>query len=644
MKLIKIAAENFKGQSFSEPLAAAQLFVGSNFSGKTARTDAIRLALMGYLPELGKTNKDTFALSSSTTMAVEATFEDGSILARRWTLKGDSIKSESAIPPAFEKSERFEVMMDASKYFGLSDRARIEYVFGLVNLGQIWTVHGVETRLTNKATDKDAAAAIIAEFPQTATVQAMVESAIEVCSVSFKQAKANAVRFEQTIQGMTHLRAGDEPGAIMSKLEADQAAVAEQITAITVKRADLLTGYTAIRSARIRRAEIDREKSAGEKSTIELASWKAKQDQIAAERTAIFPPSDIVGDDILLNIATLSARMTTEANELRKMRADMDAYEKQIDDVDGKKTCPYCGAAGEDWKTIKLAELAGEVEKVQSNYEALVLKTAKTQADLETAKTSQRRFASYKEKLANLDKQEAETLRNIARIEPQLARLTALDEERERLAPEDPELEAKVETLQSELNVKNQDSREIQVKIKACMGRQSELQRLAQAEKARDEARNDEETAKELGKELRVIQAEMVASAFAPLLAKANEFFPGILKGSLEYNSQTGEIGYSGDGLFVSHHTMSGSEKALVYSAMQAALTAENHCKIMIIDELGRFDNLNLGKMLDGVKKGIDSGHISNFIGIDTGRMEFYADCVATVEGADSCFNCRLIQ
>lgn len=644
MKLIKIAAENFKGQTFSEPLAAAQLFVGSNFRGKTARTDAIRLALVGYLPELGKTNKDTFALSSGRTMAVEATFEDGTVLARRWTLKGDSIKSESAIPPAFEKSERFEVMMDASKYFGLSDRARVEYVFGLVNLGQLWTVHGIERRLLEKIEDKDGVAALIADFPQTATVQAMVEAAIENCALAQKTAKANAVRFEQTIQGLSALRADDEPGPIISRLESEAEALRAEITETTNQRAALLASYTAMRCARIRRAEIDREKAMSEKSQFELAAAKRRLELIKDKRAGVFPPSEILSDDLLLNIANLNAKVTTDAGQLRKMLSDMHALEKQIDEVDGKQTCPYCGAAGEGWKTIKLAELASEVEKINQAYSTQLTEQTNTQKNLAEAQAAQKRFAEYKESLTQLDKEEAETLRQIARIEPQLARLGALEEERQRLAPEDPQLEANVETLQTQLNVKAQELRDNQVKIKGCMGRQSELQRLAAAEGHRDDAKKDEATAKDTVAELRKIQAEMVASAFGPLLANANEFFPGVLNGPLEYNSQTGEIGMTYDGLFISHHTFSGTEKALTYAAMQAALTYQNPCRIMIIDELGRLDNLNLGKLLDGIKAALDDAKISNFIGIDAGRMEFYAASVATVEGADSAFNARLIQ
>lgn len=631
MKLVSIAAENFKGQTFREPLAVAQLFVGSNFRGKTARTDAIRLLLMGYLPELGKNNKDTFALSSGKTMAVEGHFEDGTVLVRRWTLKGDSIKADHTIPETFKDAERFEVMMDAQKYFGLSDHARVEYVFGLVNLGQLWTAAGIESRLLEKATNKENAAALLAEFLPATTAQAFVDQAIETTSTTWSDAKRKFVQYQNTITGLAALRAEDEPGPMIARLESERAQLQAELAVVQERRGGLLTGYTAIRSARQRRAEIDREQKFGTKAKTELIAAKEKLALIIQARADVCPPSETISDDILLNIANLTSDLSNGTRNLSSLRTQLAKIGIEIHDIDEKTTCPYCGATGEGWKGLKLAELEKRAVELREQIDQQTDAAKETDASLIEAKRSQKVFVEHKEILAKYDREEATIRRVMAQLEPQIARLDTLGEESARLTPEDPDLEAKVETLQSDINVKTQELKDIELQIKQCMGRQSELMRLAQAEKNRDEAKAEEVNAAELGKELRLIQAEMVASAFAPLLTRANEMFPGILNAPLEYNAKTGEIGMTANGLFIGHHTFSGTEKALCYSAIQAALTVENPCRIMIIDELGRLDDKNRILLMVRIIEAVESGYVDQFIGCDPNTTGFY-DKIATSE------------
>lgn len=54
-----ITGTNFKGLSFSQPLKRLNLVVAPNGTGKSARTQALTLARMGYIPGQ-KTNQDIF--------------------------------------------------------------------------------------------------------------------------------------------------------------------------------------------------------------------------------------------------------------------------------------------------------------------------------------------------------------------------------------------------------------------------------------------------------------------------------------------------------------------------------------------------------------------------------------------------------
>lgn len=52
----KILAHNFKGLSFEQPLEQYNLFLGPNGTGKSARSQGLTLAIMGYLPSDAKKN------------------------------------------------------------------------------------------------------------------------------------------------------------------------------------------------------------------------------------------------------------------------------------------------------------------------------------------------------------------------------------------------------------------------------------------------------------------------------------------------------------------------------------------------------------------------------------------------------------
>jgi len=97
--------ENLKGITASLDFGKAVAVVGPNYSGKTAVADALRLALTGEHPELGKANAAIFKLCSGTSLYVGASFDTGLHIDRTWTLRGKSVKAEvmgdtaAALPP-----------------------------------------------------------------------------------------------------------------------------------------------------------------------------------------------------------------------------------------------------------------------------------------------------------------------------------------------------------------------------------------------------------------------------------------------------------------------------------------------------------------------------------------------------------------
>src|SRR5256886_2954275 len=139
MKLKSIAGENIKGQSFTHELKPVTLIVGDNYSGKSARVEAVKLALLGYVPGLGRRPQDIYALASGDKMSASVTDEAGTVTRREWALERGAVKATQAatmaVPP---------VLLDTREYFERTAAERLQYVFEKVpSLGPTVTEAGV---------------------------------------------------------------------------------------------------------------------------------------------------------------------------------------------------------------------------------------------------------------------------------------------------------------------------------------------------------------------------------------------------------------------------------------------------------------------------------------------------------------------
>jgi len=67
---MKLKAQNFKGMTFSEELTGLDFFTGNNGSGKSARINALHLALLGNIPGMSKDTREIMKLTAWDSMAV----------------------------------------------------------------------------------------------------------------------------------------------------------------------------------------------------------------------------------------------------------------------------------------------------------------------------------------------------------------------------------------------------------------------------------------------------------------------------------------------------------------------------------------------------------------------------------------------
>lgn len=619
MYLKRISGRAIKGGDFDIDLTQANVLTGDNFAGKTRVMDAIRLLLVGYLPELGKTPRATFGLASGPSMTVRGDFDTGETIIRRWYIKGDTVKTEQEFPARLDGADQLlTVMLNAEEYFALTDRERVNYVFANCEIAVDLTRRGIVDRVRTAAPGYEIQDD---DLEPELSLQEWIEAKIAAAADAWTNAKANAKRMEETIRGLTALRSADEKGRPVAAIEDAVAAAELKIAELQDRKTALGGKVMAMEAAKLRRAEIVRFLSTYDADRTARGQLEEKRQTIEREIAAITPPARSL-IELTQEAERFRGAQATVKKNCDQMAIEIQKLEVQLHGLDAQTECPYCGAKGEGWKALKAAELATAID-TKGNERMKALETAKKLADDYNVALAVRDAAKGTiDRLDHLKAQANGLVTEIARIDQRLERNKALEEERDRLVQVDPQLIAQAEMIQTELNVHRDTTRALQAEIKAALGRAHDLKRLADAEAGRDKAIAEQAAAAAAGKELRKIQGELVELAFKPMLETANRIFGGVLKSPLAYRD--GEIGTWRASNWVGHRTMSGTEKLLTYAAIQAALAAKSPVRVMILDELGRITRERAGSVAWATLMAIDAGQIDQFIGIDPERPEIY--------------------
>ncbi len=137
-----VTAHNFKGATFQAPLGGKVLVVGPNGAGKSSRSQALQLAVLGYVPGAGKRNADileAFHDGKGKDLRAGVVLESGKKLERRFTrsertgavsqeMYAGGIKCNA---PEFARAMADVAVVDLSVFLGLSDAKKIDELFRL---------------------------------------------------------------------------------------------------------------------------------------------------------------------------------------------------------------------------------------------------------------------------------------------------------------------------------------------------------------------------------------------------------------------------------------------------------------------------------------------------------------------------------
>ena len=640
MKLTKISIRNLKGRTGTLDLLAINFLVGANWIGKTTWLDAIRLVLIGYLPERGKLPRATFGLSSGRDMEVSAETDTGLRIRRRWFLKGDSVKTEEDLPPELFESngDVLLVMMDAAEYFAKSARGRTDYVAAHVSgeteltnaeiLAQVAEAAGMTTERKNPLIK-----AILAFTGTKAeelmrgelSAQEWIEAAIAGAAEHEKSSKDYAVVMEKAAQGLSALRAQDAQTVNPETLDQKRFLVVAEINRLQNEKATHMAAFDVDKANRKRRDELAQQLSGKPAAVANKDRLALSLDAKEHELASIQLPDKEATERAIEAERTELVTVASFIEQIRQVSGEIVKNESDLLGITAKTTCPYCGASGEGWKTLKTVEINAALKEGREKLAVLIDQRGQAQA---RAANLSARISNAKGAVVEADKlaKEVAALRADLNEANRALETIALREKELAEVPtgDTASLAGKISETQVAIDAKNADLAAIDEQRKALMGRLAELKRLADAETARDEARKDQQAAKKAAEKLREIQAKIVEDLFQPLLSTANSLFGCMLKTPIAYNPANAELGTWRDGVWVDHKALSGVEQLLTYSAIQAALASKSPYRLIVLDEMLRAHGPVFKQVVALCKEAVRSGRIDGFIGTIPGEAKDY--------------------
>ncbi len=238
MPITKITGAGVKGRTFEQDLSKRTLFVGPNGCGKTSRSIALQLAVLGYVPGAGKQQGGTFdAFAPQGATELWAGIEvDGKLIIERGFTRSKSGTTSKAfkLNRMKAKADDFNsalakadiAVMDLSDFVSASDAKKIDWLFHLYSDVD---VAEIEQRLEKQAkTVKDLDRRAKEQTGTVAQLQA-AKSNLELPAGTLAEKQAEIVeREKQLAQAQDELKAAQIAEAEERAREQERQRAAEE--------------------------------------------------------------------------------------------------------------------------------------------------------------------------------------------------------------------------------------------------------------------------------------------------------------------------------------------------------------------------------------------------------------------------------
>lgn len=610
MKIDSLEMRALKGRSQSLTLQGVNIIHGPNFAGKTAIFDAIRLGIMGFLPELGKRNSDAFQLCSDREMSVSIQMSTGDSITRTWKLGGTSVQNKTIgqLPPEIERT--ISLLLNPSEYFTLSQRKRIDYVLGLIDTTADGKISkSLRTRLASfdESIRSDLVAILNVLDKKNLDISEYLDLLVQKVKELQTEKRALRDRMSKTIEGLADLRQMES-----ALKDVDEQEITKSRSILIEEQKKLEAEKSAINNTiEINRRSAERrnklQATINDKAIVNVMPVKERRDALDKSVESIRKEIDELRDQQLTPTRTAIASQKTTVSYAKR---DLKAVEDERDQFDGLDCCPVCGASGDAWKEPKLKELNSKIvdlkkklERENKKLKLLEEECSKMEKQYGEWNAELQKSISARDKTTSEMDETLRVNREVENARTAIASIQIIDIDENRIDVINARLE-EINTLTEDLEVKLTDVRDMRSSI-------------ANAAKANEEFEKSDEALRGVTEALRVVEekkADVVKSAFDAILVPANRLVDGILRSPLAYYGD--EIGYWRDGHWVSFKAFSGTEQALAYMAVSAGIASMSPFKLILLDEIARLDIENQDRLISRVNHLVHEGVIDQFVGI----------------------------
>lgn len=590
MHLTHITGVNIKGRSFAHSLAPVTAFVGDNFTGKTARGMAIRLALTGNAgAPIPKTPAGTWdALSGGhADVSVTAKAKDNGATESwtlRWTRSNKGPVSKTGSVPAHVALP--DLLADPESFFSLTKEARAQKIlqcaggivvdFDLAIAGvKEWPMPG-SVADTQKDAHKKALEASLNKYGAVDGVAKFILYAKEVENV----VKEEASRLTSTIQGSASVVFAATPPT------------PEQIAAAGAKLKALQDADQAAMHD-----EGDRHEAEEIVAAYGGDTWEG--------------PANT--DDIRENIKVLEGVVEFAEKRVNEARDTQHEAQKNYDVAKRElasasaTTCPTCGqekpkAGRKDMKEAKATE--------KTASETLELAKASFSKALDELESNRKRLSDLRSRLAEAERTIAQNSQAKTKLENAIRRLT-----KPKLMPPAPE-ELEEATKAYETMVAARGAYEQIVKARTARDKaESELIRV----------RCELETSKLVRESVMAYVAKQTEAAFNGILENAGAFTKGLLRGEIRFIDGDLVMDDGLEGRRIPWQSWSGTERLLAFAGLAFVLCQEAKLKVIIMDEFGRLSPRMKVDVLSRFHHLTTIGAVSNCIVMDANADDYRA-------------------
>lgn len=635
MRIKRVTATGLKVPQFDDEYGPVTVITGPNATGKSARLEAIRLGLLGYVPELGKTNPATGQLARGNRIDVRielAGETGGQTIERSWRFTGGKWSREGgdqAIVPT--------VLLDPKTFFELGDKERVRYVFAHcpaeVNVDEILSAVK-NAKVENHTADHEAIIReVVTQLDESdrarhevgESLQNWLGGQITGLRERLKQAKAHADRMAKTVQGLVVVSAADEPDEEAARnAERECKALNLKRSSIEAEIGRVESEFNAALKLQAKRDQIGRRKA-----ELEDADQLAKQlEQLEADAEPKVSPDSLrqANEELRKHEAELIKAETAAAAEKEKLAE----CKKLIEQLESTDTCPLCGTPGDQWRSKRLKELTEQCSAIEEKIEGLNGKQARIKKQIEKDRKAVAEVAAALTERDRKQQQRMELSKRVMAARQNVAELQA------QLEAIPPDLDSQIDRLEKERSKLYQQrdavlkplgdwERIYRASVQMAERRKAEAKVIESAAKARAEV----EALTAVLKVLEDAQSEIVEKSIRALLHTVNAIAEPVLRKPIEYRD--GEFGWYEFATWVPLTVFSGTEQAVAYAAISAALAADSPIRLAMIDELGRLDTTRKGELLATMRKLIETGAIDQFIGVDTTPAPYQNDGVTLI-------------